>query len=362
VPDWRAPALTPKPRRSNHGASPQLRATGIKPHRCRNALIPALEVFDKLPIPGCTLLCIFAFRLAPGSPIGSPQERDSMKPDTGERELVFKLLQENSTLGQCAQFLKHKGLHYSAGSWDELFQKRVSKALEEQELTREDLIDLIRLSEEYGTQHVFLYTTEPRRAKQFVDKGRVESELDKMGLSRLLGRPRILDQPTSPTITDIRLDESLVGKVVERRTYQRFVDQRLEGDYLVKRYRELTVRAVNLFKLSDDGLLEVRIYTHDNSSDYRNDITRTWNLLSFLFPPSDFKQVSISKAKTNLWKNRNSLRSVLRYSDSTLRNALGTALSASTGSEQQSLFDDQGASNWINPSLDGWDGDYDRMV
>jgi len=274
-----------------------------------------------------------------------------MKPDTGERELVFKLLQENSTLGQVAQYLKRKGLHYSAGSWDELFGKRVSKALEEKELTREDLVDLIRLSEEFGTQHVFLYLATQRRAAQLVDRGRVESALEKMGLSSLLSHPRILDQPSSPTITDVRLDESLVAKVVERRTYQRFVDQRIEGDFVVRRYRELTVRAVNLFRLSDDGLLELRIYTHDNSSDYRNDVTKMWSTASFLFSPGDFKELSIAKAKTNLWKNRNSLRSVIRYSDSTLRNALGTALSASTGSEQQSLFDDQGASNSLDEFL-----------
>ena len=274
-----------------------------------------------------------------------------MKPDTGERDLVFKLLQENSTLGQVVQYLKRKGLRYSAGSWDELFGKRVSKALEEQELTREDLIELIRLSEEYGTQHVFLYVTSPRRAAQLFDKASVESSLEKMGLSSLIGRPRILDQPSSPTLTDVRLDESLVAKVVERRIYHRFVDQRTEGDFLVRRYRELAVRAVNVFRLGNDGLLELRIYRHENSSDYRNDVAKMWNLLGFLFPPSDFKELSIGKAKTHLWKNRNSLKSVLRYSDSTLRNALGTALSASTGSEQQSLFDDQGASNSLDEFL-----------
>ena len=274
-----------------------------------------------------------------------------MKPDTGERELVFKLLQENSTLGQVAQYLKRKGLHYSAGSWDELFGKRVSRALEEKDLTREDLVELIRLSEEYGTQHVFLYLTTPRRAAQLIDKNRIGSALEKMGFSSVVSRPRILDQTSSPSLTDVRWEESIVAKVVEKRTYQRFVDQRVEGDFLVRRYRELTVRAVNLFKLHDDGLLELRIYSHENSSDYRNDVSKMWSFLSFLFSPGDFNELPIGKAKTNLWKKRNSLKSVIRYSDSTLRNALGTALSASTGSEQQSLFDDLGASNSLDEFL-----------
>jgi hypothetical protein len=279
-----------------------------------------------------------------------------MKPDTGERELVFKLLQENATLGQIAQYLKRKGLHYSAGSWNELFDKRVSKSLEENDLTREDLVELIRLSEEYGAQHIFLYDTSAKRADKLINQRRVEELLEKMGLPSLINRPRILDQPSSPTITDIRVElngarRSLVAKVVERRTYQRFIDQKNEGDFLIRRYKELQVRAVNLFRLSDDGLLELRIYSHENSSDYRNDVAKMWNMLSFLFSPTDFKQRSLGKIKTNLWKNRDALQDILRYSDSTLRNALGTALSASTGSEQASLFNDPGASNSLDEFL-----------
>jgi hypothetical protein len=280
-----------------------------------------------------------------------------MKADAGERELVFKLLQENSTLGQVAQYLKVKKLHFSAGSWDELFDKRVSKSLEQNELTREDLVELIRLSEEHGGQHIFLYGTSRKRAISLMDQGTVESSLNKMGHSSLVNHPRILDQPSSLTITDVRLAQeghsrSLVAKVVERRTYQRFVDQHSEGDFLIRRYRELAVRAVNLFRLTQDGLLELRIHSHINSSDYRNDVAKMWNFLGFLFPPNEFKELSIGNAKTNLWKNRLSLKSVLRYSDSSLRNALGTTLSASTGSEQTSLFNDQGASNSLDVFLD----------
>src|SRR5260370_2502398 len=151
-----------------------------------------------------------------------------MKPDTTERDLVFKLLQGNSTLGQVAQHLKRKGLHYSAGSWDEMFGKRVGKALEEKELTREDLVDLIRMTEEYGTQHVFLYSTSRERASARMDRERGGSSLQKMGLSSLVKRPRILAQPSSPTITDERFDfdpqnHTFIATVLPRRSYQRFI-------------------------------------------------------------------------------------------------------------------------------------------
>jgi hypothetical protein len=279
-----------------------------------------------------------------------------MKPDTGERELVFKLLQENSTVGQVAQYLKGKGLHHSAGSWDELFDKRVSKALEEKGLAREDLVDLIRLSEEHGNQHVFLYKATDGRATSLIDKDKVESVLERMALSSLISRPRILDQPSSPTIVDVRLEsegnrQALVAKVVESRIYQKFIDQKTDGDFLIRRYRELRIRAVNVFRLSSDGLLELRIYTHENSSDYNADVSKMWNLLSFLFSPGQFREFSLGKKKTDFWKNRTSLGKVLRYSDSTLRNTLGTVLTASTGEIQLSLIDDPGASNGLDQFL-----------
>jgi hypothetical protein len=279
-----------------------------------------------------------------------------MKPDTGERELVFKLLQENSTVGQVAQYLKGKGLHYSAGSWDELFDKRVAKALEEKGLTREDLVDLIRLSEEHGNQHVFLYKATDGRATSLIDKNKVESALGRVALSSLMGHPRVLDQPSSPTIVDVRLEadgnrQALVTKVVECRAYQKFVDQQSDGDFLIRRYRELRIRAVNLFRLGSDGLLELRIYTHENSSDYNGDVSKMWNLLSFLFSPGHFRELSLGKKKTDFWKNRTSLAKVLRYSDSTLRNTLGTVLTAATGEIQLSLIDDPGASNGLDQFL-----------
>jgi hypothetical protein len=263
-------------------------------------------------------------------------QKEHMKQDTAERELVFKLLQENATLGQCAQYLKRKGLHYSAGSWDELFDKRVTKALEDENLKREDLVELLRLSEEHGNQHIFLYKTAESRASTLIDNDTVASRLREIGMSSLLTGPRILDQPSSPTIVDVRVEPdghraALVAKVVERRAYQKFIDQRSEGDFVVRRYRELTVRAVNLFRLRADGVLELRIFAHENSSDYRGDRTKMWNLFSFLFSPGDFKEFPLNKVKTKLWKNRKALEQVLRYSDSTLRNTLGTVLSGPPG-------------------------------
>ena len=73
--------------------------------------------------------------------------------------------------------------------------------------------------------------------------------------------------------------------------------------------------------------------------------------MALILPRRDFKELPILKAKNNLWRNREKLRSILRYSDSSLRNPQGTVLTAATGAEQMSLFDDVGASRSLDEFL-----------
>jgi hypothetical protein len=280
-----------------------------------------------------------------------------MKVPAAERDLIFALLQEHGTVGELSLFLKIKGLHYSASSWDEMLRGRISKYLDEEKLVRADLVEMLRMSEEHGSQHIFLYQAQSvRAARTIADQKRVISILEGLGLAFLIQEPRILDKPRTPTITDVRWErgkqlESLVLKVVTQRQYRRFVDERSEGDYFIRRYRGVNVRAVNLFRLLSDGFLELRISSHENSSDYRADLAAMWNMMELILPRRDFKELPILKAKNNLWSSREKLKSILRYSDSSLRNPQGTVLSAATGAEQMSLFDDVGASRSLDEFL-----------
>jgi hypothetical protein len=279
-----------------------------------------------------------------------------MKPDPKELTLIFQLLQENATLGEVSQFLKTRGVHYSAGSWEQLFEERLITALDADKLSREDLINLLRLTEEHGKQHVFLFKISGASVDSLIDPDRIKPILKEAGLSSVLQHPRILDKPSSPTIADVRWEpvrkkNSFILKVVKLRVYPTFVDTRTEGEYLIKRYRELKVRAVNVCRLSSDGVLELRLYSHPNSSDYRSELAEFWSVVQFLLPRARFKEWPITKAKTNLWANRAQLQAILRYSNSNLRNSNGTELSAASGSEQMSLFDDLGASRSLDEFL-----------
>ena len=278
------------------------------------------------------------------------------KPQPGELDLLFRLLKENATLGEVSRFLKGRGLHYSAGSWDYLFENRLTAAIDAGKLTRADLIDLLRLSEEHGKQHVFLYKCSRKDAATLPDEHRVNALLAEMGLGGVREQPRILDQPRQLTVTDVRWEgrpgkQSFVFKVVKQRMHTLFVGETTENDFLVRRYRQSTVRAVNLFKLHPDGMLELRIFSHTNTSDYRADVQEMWQVVGEILPRAQFTEFSIANAKSTLWAQRSAISNIVSFSDSSLTNQQGTRLLAATGTEQMSLYDDEGATESIEVFL-----------
>jgi hypothetical protein len=278
------------------------------------------------------------------------------KPHPDELKLLFKLLQENATLGEVSHFLKGRGLHYSAGSWEYLFENRLATAVESGELAREDLIDLLRLTEEHGKQHVFLYKCSRAEALALQAEPRVNTLLATMGLAAVKTKPRILDQPRHLTVTDVRWEgqpgeQSFVFKVVKQRKHTVFVGEFEEDGFLVRRYRQTTVRAVNLFKLRPDGMLELRIFSHTNSSDYRSDVQEMWQVVGEILPRAQFTEFSIADAKTTLWAQRSAIKDIVSFSDSRLTNRKGTRLLAATATEEVSLYDDAGATESIEVFL-----------
>src|SRR5713226_3365320 len=121
-----------------------------------------------------------------------------------ERELLFKLLQENASLAQVRDFLQDRGLSSSAGSWDAMINARLKPALQAGHLTPDDLVNVVRVTEEHGAQHVFLYRCSRDKAATLMDPGRVGKALRGLNLEGLLEKPRFLDQPHAPTIADVR--------------------------------------------------------------------------------------------------------------------------------------------------------------
>jgi hypothetical protein len=266
---------------------------------------------------------------------------------------IIELLEQTTKLSVLSDFLKAKGLKHSAGSWKEMSEKRLLPAIENNQLTNFELIALLRSAEECGKQHVFLYLCERKDAASFIDKNRVQDILRSKGLASLIDEPNVLLQPSVPEIVDVRIDgedpgQSLVIKQVELRTHQKLVGTEQRGNNFLKVYENIDQRAVSVAKLHLSGLLEIRITSHANSSKYDSDLTRFLLHINEFIPFISFSEISLTKAKDRLWSERETNRTLVRYTDATVCNVEGNLLRAFTGSDKSSLSSDTAIGNSLD--------------
>lgn len=280
-----------------------------------------------------------------------------MRQDLATVDLILKLLEETTSLEVVGHFLRQRGLASSASGWRFLRDNRILPALEQNKITVNDLISLLRDAEEHGRQHVFLYRVDRNHVGALLARNRVQAALRRHGLTRLLETPRILDQPDEPTVSDVRwetanIDLSLIVKVIEKRRYRKLISQREEGNRLFVEYEFYDERAVNVARLHHDGILELRIGTHTNSSKYDSDIERFRQIVAPIIPLDGFREWSVQKAKNNLWTKRAESRTSVRWSDSRLRNDNGTVITAATRDMEASLDDDEGAASSVDAFME----------
>lgn len=271
-----------------------------------------------------------------------------------ELQLFKKLLKENCRLGDVSGTLKSLGMASSAGSWNELFEKRLEPAIKKGAIGREHLLRLVRDGEEYGTQHVFLYKTLPKNAESVINENYVERELRRLDRLDLLQNPPLIDRPKDLALADVRFEQRvqercLIVKAIEQRTYERFVGQRDESENrFIREYERYVVRAINVVRVHPSGLLELRIYSHKNTSEYEVDVSAMWDKINFIIPKRGFDAISISNAKRYLWAKRESLKGIVRYTSSSLRDPSGATVAASASTGQQNLFNNRRAAASID--------------
>jgi hypothetical protein len=262
----------------------------------------------------------------------------------GKIELIFNLLRQTTSISVVSNFLAGKNLNHSAGSWDDLFSKRIIPALDKHELTEDDFLDLLRSAEEHGKQHIFLFKCSAAKAKDLLDENLFLATAKKHGLLSLLTKPTILDQPSQPTIADLRFGQAEAGgivlKEVEKRIKQIRQGEEKQGSNLVVTYRLESRRAVNVVRLSRDGMLEVRVASYDSNSpkQYENDVTRLFGLFQPFIGAVEFNLVSLDKAKRFTYKNAAILGNKIRFSNITIQNDDDTRITASVGTSDANLL------------------------
>jgi hypothetical protein len=251
-------------------------------------------------------------------------------------ETVLTLLEDATSLDVVREFLRKKQLAHTAGSWRDMRAKRLIPYLENFQITLEELIALVTSAEECGDQHIFLFQCQAADTIDMFDKDRAHATLRAAGLERLIGSPDIERMPSSPTLVEVRWDGAPAPQtmtVKEAEVHKKHVLKREKprGKLIVKYFMEHETRAINVARLHRDGLLEVRVQSRDTTTKYDRDVNRFWRQIEAFFPFKKFSEISLTKAKSQMWARRAELGNLLRYTNASVVDESGHKLQAATG-------------------------------
>lgn len=249
--------------------------------------------------------------------------------------LLLKLIERATSIAVVRDFLKSRNLPHSAASWDDLRTKRIVPAIEEGQLTLADLHGLLRRTEGFGRQHVFLFKCPADRAAAMIALDRVKGLLQDKGVVDVGDDPLVVDLPSEPTFVDARFAQtggfrSMTLKEIEKRTSKKLTSEVTDTSAMTytKVYKVEHQRAINVVRLWDSGLLEVRIASRDNATRYRDDLAFFFNRLKPIIARSEFTEISLRQLKKNLWAKRSELQHLVKFSTYTLQDDEGMSLRA----------------------------------
>lgn len=273
-------------------------------------------------------------------------------------DTILKLLKQTTSLDVLSNFLKSKKLPFSANSWEAMIHDRIMPAINNGSVTENDLINLLRTVEECGRQHIFLYKCNRQSViDETLSEHRVREVLKESEEEFLMDSPRILDEPEEITLADVRVSqECLVVKLVGTRTNRTFVEETRSGGFVSRRYEEVLERTVNLIKVHKNGVMEIRIGSHENSNKYQRELEVMRHFASRFIAVGNFGVLSLKTLKNKLWESRQDLSDIIKFSNHTLANDYGNVLRASSSSEDSDLSSDDGIAESIEKfiSHDGY--------
>ena len=249
--------------------------------------------------------------------------------------VLLVLVERATSIAVVRDFLKSRNLPHSAASWAELQTKRIVPAIEEGKITLSDLQALLSRTEGFGRQHIFLFTCPTERAKLMMAETRVRKFLLEKGNCQFGQSPLVVDLPTQPTFVDTRFEEikgekSMMLKEVEKRTSKKLTSETTDEAAMTftKVYKVEHQRAINVARIWENGLLEIRIASRDNTTRYHDDLAQFFHRLQPIISREEFKEVSLIQLKNNLWKKRADLQNLVKFSTYTLRDDEGISLRA----------------------------------
>jgi hypothetical protein len=127
------------------------------------------------------------------------------KISAAELDIAINQLKANTSIQVVSNFLKDRQLASSAGSWEVLINQRILPAAKVGNLSREDIVNLLRSVEEHGRQHVLLYKVQRHVAQQLMSEERVTAALRKFDLLSIYESPKIVGLPNGQVLVDVRI-------------------------------------------------------------------------------------------------------------------------------------------------------------
>lgn len=260
---------------------------------------------------------------------------NSMVESAEKLQLLLMLIERATSIAVVREFLKSRGIQHSAASWEELRTKRIFPAIDEGQLNLDDLHTLLRRTEGFGRQHIFLFTCPPGRAAAMMSEGRVRELLLEKGLNEAGHDPIVVDLPAEPTLVDVRFGKTegrkyMALKEIEKRAFKKLTSETTDEEAMTftKVFKVEFQRAINVARLWDSGLLEVRIASRDNGTRYRDDLGHFFNRLKPIIARDEFAEISLKDLKKNLWVKHVQLQQLVRFSTYTLQDDEGISLRA----------------------------------
>lgn len=260
-------------------------------------------------------------------------------------ETFFRLVERQGTLEQVSNFLRQAGLPFSGGSWKAMIDTRLRPAVADNKLSEDQILDLLRQTEEHGSQHVFLYTLVGKKSVDNLFSQKLPAILKEASFPAL-GQASIVDMPASPTLVEIRAENtnprSIVFKIVEKRSFFDKVSDKQGNGQLVVTYNEVPYRAVNLMRIFEDGRAEIRIQSHTNVYNYGALANGVFNILSPVVEKWHWRDLELEAFKRNLFDpaRRTALQSIFGLRHTQHSNLDGTRLTAAAGTPGTSMYDD----------------------
>ncbi|WP_434417781.1 hypothetical protein [Nannocystis pusilla] len=233
-----------------------------------------------------------------------------------DEEYVIELvrhLSRHGTLRDVEDLLREREAPFSGASWHNIATKRILPAISAGKLSTDELLRLLRETEEHQQQHIFLFCCKRDLARALLAPATVRKWLRSRNLAHLLDRPVLLDTPESAAFVDARFEafnqpnDAFVLKLVTRRTREREIKAKTvhKDDRIIRHYDVVPERAVTVLRLHANAILEVRIQAHDVNSRarYVAELATIWSMVSDYFDPEAFGEYPLDQARENLRRN-----------------------------------------------------------